>query len=658
MRDFSEQTDQALLRAYVREGNEGAFSELVKRHQAMAVATASRVCGNQTEVKDILQQSLLVLARRAPSLIETKCLGAWLHRVVLLQAKNSIRKSATRKKNESKAHEMSHQQYEPAVPDRLAPELDETLDSMSQKDREVLTLHYLEGHSFKAISASLGGTSVAWQKRSVRALEKLASKLKTRGIAVSTTALMAVLSSSQAEAGITASILDNITRSALDQTTGGSSYFATKSAILLSMKTGLTACLLGGGLLAFGWNKMSPPIENRPPSAARGELGIEMLPVRPVTQRSERKNVFSLELVEQAISEYQNSTERKRIKESRLRSLMFLVPEKYLEDVLALLMEQENPAEFRDIASSLFARWAEIDPEAAYARAQSLSTHKDQATRAVILTWLNVDTEQAVAHIIEKKSPQYRDYLKEFLGYQAHYNPEESAALLDLIVADWPEANPQLLGYVADLWSRQNALASAEWVAGEEDSNLKNKILRTMAQDVAAWRGYDSLVIADLVDDPKQRQRARNKAIEWWGVSGGGPAVVAERASPQRDLTGGFPEDWSDAEIRIFSKAVMINYAKNLPDLLKIASSDEQRILIAEGAVSGGSLSNPADVSSAVEALPESYADTKAGRSSLSRLATRWQQIDGKGLEAWLSQQPEDKKTDVMRNAVNAENTK
>ncbi|MGJ8634582.1 MAG: hypothetical protein ACSHX7_11760 [Luteolibacter sp.] len=36
MPDFSAQDDQTLLKAFVHEGNKGSFSELVKRHHAMA----------------------------------------------------------------------------------------------------------------------------------------------------------------------------------------------------------------------------------------------------------------------------------------------------------------------------------------------------------------------------------------------------------------------------------------------------------------------------------------------------------------------------------------------------------------------------------------------------------------------------------------------
>jgi DNA-directed RNA polymerase specialized sigma24 family protein len=39
---------------------------------------------------------------------------------------------------------------------------------MGEKDREVLTLHYLEGLPFKTIAEKLGGNAGSWQKRSAR----------------------------------------------------------------------------------------------------------------------------------------------------------------------------------------------------------------------------------------------------------------------------------------------------------------------------------------------------------------------------------------------------------------------------------------------------------------------------------------------------------
>ncbi|MGJ8633184.1 MAG: RNA polymerase sigma factor [Luteolibacter sp.] len=653
MPDFSAQNDQTLLKTFVHEGNESAFSELVKRHHAMAYTTAWRICGDSAEAKDVLQQSLIVLARRAPELTKIRYIGGWLHRAVVLEAKNSIRKSARRRKRETKAHEMSAHISEAPVSQRLAPQLDETLNSMPEKDREVLTLHYLEGLTFSTISKHMGGTPEAWQKRSVRALAKLATKLRARGITATSATLAAFFLTQQTKAAVSISFLETATRTALDQTAGGSSYIATKSAIFLSMKTGLTACLLGGGLIAFGWNKMSPPIENRPPSAARGELGIEMLPVRPVTQRTERNQGFTMELVELAVSEFDSTTDPTPILESRLRSLMFIIPPEHLEEAFQILMETNSHPRFQEIVAAFFARWAEIDPQAALAKIDESGEYSKQAKRAVIITWLNTDTDSAFDFLLTEKSPENRELLREFLDFQGSNLPAEAASLVDKIGTEWPEAHPQLLQLVADLWADQDPLPAAEWVNTSDNQKLKIKVLRKMARDVARIRGFDGLAIASLIENEKARAGARNGAIYWWGVTTGGVSFTSGKTPSVRDLSSGFPDDWSGGEIRTFSQATMENYSDKLPMLLKLAKNDEQLIRIYEGAAKGVGWSNPAAASIAVERLPESFAQTKDGEKTLKTFLQRWHEMDPKAADEWLTRQSPGSKTDALRSGLN-----
>lgn len=95
MEEICDKSDQTLLDEFVRHGRDAAFAELVRRHHAMALAAAWRICGDRSEAQDILQQALIVLARRARELGEVRCLAAWLHRVVVLDARKSRRRAAS-----------------------------------------------------------------------------------------------------------------------------------------------------------------------------------------------------------------------------------------------------------------------------------------------------------------------------------------------------------------------------------------------------------------------------------------------------------------------------------------------------------------------------------------------------------------------------------
>jgi RNA polymerase sigma factor (sigma-70 family) len=323
MPSVSDQTDQSLLDDFVRHGLESAFAELARRHQAMAFAAAYRICGERGEAQDILQQALLVLARRAGDLGDVRCLSAWLHRVVILEAKKARRTAANRRRRETMAYQINELSSSgQAFSQKIAPELDQSLNAMREKDREVLTLHYLEGQTFQAIARSLGGTAEAWQKRSVRALQKLADKLRSRGVAVSTVALGAFFISARAEAGVSASFLETLTRHALEVSAKDAVVTLGKTAILLSMKTGIAVSLASGVLLAYGWGVVTDHIPNKPWDAGT-QARVEESSGEERVMRDPRDRGFTLEMVKLAVDEYERATKSDPLAESRLRSLMF-----------------------------------------------------------------------------------------------------------------------------------------------------------------------------------------------------------------------------------------------------------------------------------------------------------------------------------------------
>lgn len=658
MPNASEKSDRSLLDDFVRRGDESAFVELTRRHQAMAFAAAYRICGDRAEAQDILQQALIVLARRAGELGEVRCLSAWLHRVVILEAKKARRKSHHRKVRETMVYQMKElSQEELDLSRKIAPELDLSLNAMGEKDREVLTLHYLEGHTFKSIEQRLGGSAEAWQKRSVRALEKLADKLRSRGVTVSAVALGAYCVSARAEAGVTASFLESVTRRALDEGAKSAAGTLGKAAILLTMKTGIAISLTSGVLLAYGWGivtRENPVTSATAGADARTEAGSEM----ELTLRNKRERGFTLELVRQAVSEYDGAEKPDPLAESRLRALMFLVPRKDLEEVFQILVATKDHRRFEQVVGALFGCWAERDPAAALARAKEAGDFSYQARRAVMVTWLNQDPEGALAVMLADKSKDDRDFLTEFVTYQCERKPQNAALLVDRVAKDWPEADRPLFELVAKLWSRTDALAAGEWVASCPDEEVKRKLLRSIAVDVAKIRGFDGLAIANHIEDEKARREARNDAIYWWATTTGGISLIPGKAKPVRDLSGGFPDDWTRENIRTFAFATMINYTKNLPDLLRIAKDDEQRILIYEGAVKGSGWSNPAAVTEAAEQLPDSFADTPEGKETLKVFVRRWSEMDAKAVETWLARQSPGPKTDIMRAELETEGVK
>src|SRR4051794_30172253 len=84
-------SDDDLLRAFVRERSEAAFTGLIERHGGMVLGVCRRILAHAQDAEDAYQVAFLVLARKAPGLAGTGPLGPWLYGVarrVALKALN------------------------------------------------------------------------------------------------------------------------------------------------------------------------------------------------------------------------------------------------------------------------------------------------------------------------------------------------------------------------------------------------------------------------------------------------------------------------------------------------------------------------------------------------------------------------------------------
>src|SRR4051794_4346160 len=77
----AERSDGQLLEQFLTLRQEGAFTELVRRHGPMVYGVCRRVLGNATDADDAFQATFLVLVRKANSLTSRAVLGDWLHGV-------------------------------------------------------------------------------------------------------------------------------------------------------------------------------------------------------------------------------------------------------------------------------------------------------------------------------------------------------------------------------------------------------------------------------------------------------------------------------------------------------------------------------------------------------------------------------------------------
>src|SRR5438270_11438820 len=100
-------SDAQLLRRFVVDGHEAAFSELVSRRIDLVYSAALRQLGGDTHrAEDVTQLVFIDLARKARTLARHPSLLGWLYTSTHHAAVNTIRVEQRRQRREEEAHIM------------------------------------------------------------------------------------------------------------------------------------------------------------------------------------------------------------------------------------------------------------------------------------------------------------------------------------------------------------------------------------------------------------------------------------------------------------------------------------------------------------------------------------------------------------------------
>jgi RNA polymerase sigma factor (sigma-70 family) len=261
--------DAQLLRRFVEEGSEAAFTELVRRHiDTVYSAALRRVGGDAHRAADVTQQVFIALARQAPQLVRHTVLSGWLHSATRNLSVNAIVAEQRRRAREVAAVALAGADHEPAPAwEQVRPVLDAAIDELPVADRSAIVLRFLERRPFAEIGSLLNLSADAARMRTERALEKLRAVLARQGI-TSTAAALGALVSAQAGGAAPSGLAASVTPAALAGTAGASAVAATT--FIVSIKTIITAAsiaaALGLGFYIGAANSVQQPLPPLPPT--------------------------------------------------------------------------------------------------------------------------------------------------------------------------------------------------------------------------------------------------------------------------------------------------------------------------------------------------------------------------------------------------------
>src|SRR3989440_8940127 len=239
-----------LLRLYAENGDEGAFSKLVSRHMSWVYSACCRGLKDRHLAEDAAQAVFLILARRAKTISTKVRLSGWLFKTTRFAVADARKRETRHQRRQEVAMQRATENLtaaEAQLWDVVAPNMDDALAYLCEKDRQAVVLHFFEGLSFSEMGPILGLSKEGAKKRVSRAIDKLRGIFSRKGAAIAAPALFGLLYAKSVEAA-PAAFAGNVAAAATGQ--GPASYLGLAIARGILEAMNHTVALLVKAMLA------------------------------------------------------------------------------------------------------------------------------------------------------------------------------------------------------------------------------------------------------------------------------------------------------------------------------------------------------------------------------------------------------------------------
>lgn len=155
------------------------WESLLAENAPLAFRVARGVLKNDADADDVAQEALLRAYRRFDRLRERGKFRAWLVRISFRLALDRLRAARRRREREAEwVGEMARSARPAAHHDEFRRQLEQALDELPEKQRLVVLLAAMEGHSIEEVAALVGAPAGTVKSRLFSAKKALAEKLR------------------------------------------------------------------------------------------------------------------------------------------------------------------------------------------------------------------------------------------------------------------------------------------------------------------------------------------------------------------------------------------------------------------------------------------------------------------------------------------------
>ena len=631
--------DSTFLERFAETRDEDAFRALVDKYTGVVYGVALRRTGKHEAAEEVAQIVFQALARKAGSIAGRRPVSAWLHRAATLESLKHLRNDANHQRHLAMIREHQEQEHrsqeDESVWKDVRPFLDELLNRLSTNEREILVEHYIEGVQFDEIASRVGVSAAAVQKRSVRALQKLARLLTKRSIALSATFLAAGLG---AELGRAAPVglATKIGTSALNTSTAVSTSTATTListvTIMSTSKFAFVAAFLIAASVPVGFrvaeSRASTSLTLNSGDIFEREAGSA---IRKTAVSSE----FDVERFRRSVERLHTSEPVNDRQSRRLQRLMLTLNVSDIQKALAVLEEFEMANSLLDIVGAAYVRWAELEPESAvadaHARPKSLWGY--YPINSVWVTWAFSDWDAARAW---NASNQDTFGFWSYLDWQAERDGELAVKHAAQIAEDFPEDGDRYVRRAFQAWSESDPDKAIAWM----DENLTDPVPRddfigSGLQQLAERDPRKALDNMKLLDNPERLREVRfNVFWEWAHLQ------PSEAATYFDEINGA--ATWNVNTVRSVAESIAGHDPVRALEIARKLEDSERSDSFYCGILCSATQSDLGLVREAADAISAQGARTN---NSLGAFLDHWAATDRDAAAAWVEALPDgDKK--------------